>query len=127
MSIFVDRYGWHSTPFRPWIGGVCAGLAGVSGAAPWIIRLVAVILLLWHPLWILALYAVATVLLRREDLPAAHRWHWFDRRPAPSGGPAEPGLAALAQRLAALDRRLAALEAMIGASDYRLRQNFRNL
>jgi phage shock protein PspC (stress-responsive transcriptional regulator) len=126
MSIFVDRSGFRSTVARPWIGGVCAALAEAWRVDAWIIRLAAIILLLWHPLWFLVLYAAATALHRRKNAPIARRWHWFSRRHGASAGP-EPGLTALAQRLAALDRRLSTLEAMIGASDYRLRQNFRNL
>ena len=125
MSMAFDRY---ETAPQPWIGGVCAAIAGLSGIAPWIIRLAAFALLLWHPLWFIVLYLAAVAFIRNGNSPIARRLRWFSRRypPAPDGG-AAPGLAALARQLAALDRRLANLEATIGTPDDTLKQKFRNL
>ncbi len=129
MSMVFDRYETAATSSQPWIGGVCAAIAGLSGIAPWIIRLAAFGLLLWHPLWFIVLYLAAVAFIRNGNAPIARRLRWFSRRypSAPDGGGTEAGLSALARQLAALDRRLASLEATIGAPNDALKQKFRDL
>jgi phage shock protein PspC (stress-responsive transcriptional regulator) len=127
MSTMFEHHQSHSTLPRSWIGGVCAALAGIAGVEPWIIRLAASGLLLWHPLWLVVLYLAATAFIRNGNAPIMRRLHAFIRRSptAPRGG--DTGLSALARQLAALDRRLANLEAMISAPNDTLSQKFRNL
>ena len=129
MSIFINHYETGSAPQRPWIAGVCASLARGCGVEAWMVRLPAILLLLWHPLWFVILYLAAAAFIRNQNPPIARLRYWFSRLypAAPSGGGGENGLSALAQQLAALDRRLASLEAMISAPDDTLRQKFRNL
>lgn len=123
---------------RPWIAGNCAALAAFSGVKPWIVRVAAIALLLWHPAAILLLYVVAAVLMRRGLPMPARRFGWFKRRSfsfnhffgnRPSGEPEQPmsHLSEIGRRLAMLDRRLEHLESQTIQADDALKARFRNL
>jgi phage shock protein PspC (stress-responsive transcriptional regulator) len=97
-----DRFQHH----RPMISGVCAWMADRSGMPVWIIRVVALLLLLAHaPLMVLG-YFVSAYLIRREARMANAVWSG-----APGGG--------VTDRFAHLDRRMAEMEEAAWRDEYR--------
>lgn len=101
-----DRFQHH----RPMISGVCAWMADRSGVPVWIIRVVALALLLAHAPLMLIGYFVAAYLIRRQARVADAGWS---------------GTAGVPDRFAHLDRRVAEMEEAAWREEWRREVNRR--
>jgi len=124
--------GWRGY-FRLWrdprhaiVLGVCAGLAEYFGVGRTLIRVLALLGLVFFTMPTLIAYFVAALLLERrpDDLYADERdaRFWRRARVEPRGT-----LAEVAARVRALDERLRAAEAHVTSSAFRLRRQFDDL
>lgn len=136
MSSTMHNYDFATNvpPRRGVVAGVCAALAAMVDVRVWIIRLIAVLLLLWHPIGAILAYLACAAFIRHgrtrfaqrlstlRDRVAPPRRSDFDNRPPPV-----PPIDGLAARFATLDLRLAALETRAADPDRQLRRRFDSL
>ncbi|MCF3945114.1 PspC domain-containing protein [Acidiphilium sp. AL] len=136
MSTTMSQYDFSTStpPRRGMAAGVCASLAAMVGVPVWIIRAVAVLLLLWHPIVIVLAYLACAAFIRHGRTPFAQRLSALRDRVAPprrpdfgDHPPPVPPIDGLASRFATLDLRLAELEARAADPDRLLRRRFDSL
>lgn len=122
-----------SPPYRRRVvSGVCVALAAMAGAPIWVVRLLAILLLLWHPIAAIIAYIAFAAYIRHGRTPFAQRMSALRDRVAPQRAPDAPPprmppIDGLANRFAALDLRLARLEARASDPDHLLRRRFDRL
>jgi phage shock protein C len=116
----------YRNPRRGWIAGVCAGLADYFGLTRAVVRVLTLICLVAFTLPTLVAYLIAAVVLeRRPEAMRASREEeafWRTVRLEPSRTARD-----LARKFQDMERRLRAAEAKVTSSDYKLRQQFRDL
>lgn len=116
----------YRNPRRGWIAGVCAGLADYFGITRTVVRVLTLICLVAFTLPTLVAYLIAAVVLeRRPDAMRGTREEeafWRSVRLEPSRTARD-----LARKFQDMERRLRAAEAKVTSSDYKLRQQFRDL
>ncbi len=109
------------------ICGVCAALSAQSGVPAWIIRVVAVCVLIAHTALAVLIYLCAAAFMRR---PAAGSWRDF-RADTRGGGPSSPPPSwdrnGLVGRFDTLNSRLARMEREAMDREVGLRRAFRDL
>ena len=116
---------WRDTD-RGIIAGVCAGIAGYIGVEPIVVRLVAVLgLVFFFPPTIVAYVILALVL--RPKPPTLYAspdeeafWRGVGTAPADT-------LQSLKRKFADLEARLAQMEGQVVSGDFELHRNFRDL
>lgn len=111
---------------RGWIAGVCAGIADYIGTEPALVRLAAVLCLVFFFVPVLVAYAVFAIVLKRKPpaLFASPTEETFWRRAR-----TEPGevLHGLGSRFRAIDKRLGRMETLVTSDEFDLRRGFRDL
>jgi len=116
----------YRNPRRGWIAGVCAGLADYFGLTRTVVRVLTLICLVAFTLPTLVAYLIAAVVLeRRPEAMYGTREEeafWRSVRLEPSRTARD-----LARKFQDMERRLRAAEAKVTSSDYKLRQQFRDL
>jgi len=116
----------YRNPRRGWIAGVCAGLADYFGLSRAVVRVLTMICLVAFTLPTLVAYLIAAVVLeRRPETMYGTREEeafWRSVRLEPSRTARD-----LARKFQDMERRLRAAEAKVTSSDYKLRQQFRDL
>jgi phage shock protein C len=116
----------YRDPKRGWVAGVCAGLADYFGVGTCLVRcLVLVSLVLFTVPTFIAYVIAAMVLERRPETMQASREEeafWRSVRLEPSRTARD-----LARKFQDLERRLRAAEAKVTSSEFKLRQQFRDL
>jgi phage shock protein C len=116
----------YRDPRHGWIAGVCAGLADYFGLGRGVVRVLTLICLMAFTLPTLVAYLIAAVVLERR--PEAMRGSrdeeafWRSVRLEPSRTARD-----LARKFQDMERRLRAAEARVTSSDFKLRQQFRDL
>lgn len=111
---------------RGWIAGVCAGIADYAGTDPALVRVLAVIGLVFFFVPVLIAYVVCAIVLKPKPpalfaSPEEERF-WRDVRNEPGGV-----LHGLNDRLRALNRRLSRMETLVTSDEFDLRRGFRDL
>jgi phage shock protein C len=116
----------YRNPRRGWIAGVCAGLADYFGLTRAVVRVLTLICLVAFTLPTRVAYLIAAVVLeRRPEAMRASREEeafWRSVRLEPSRTARD-----LTRKFQDMERRLRAAEAKVTSSDYKLRQQFRDL
>lgn len=117
---------------RGTLAGVCAAVAALIEVPCWIVRAVAVLLLLWHPIVAIVIYLGFAAYIRHGTSRLSQRLSALRDRVAPPRGPEIPVAAplpvdGLAARFARLDQRLATLERRATDPDCLLRRRFDRL
>jgi len=138
MSMTMNRSDF--TPALPArrgvLAGVCATLAALIDVPVWVVRGVAILLLMWHPIAAIVVYLGFAAFIRHGTGRFAQRLSAVRDRVAPPHGPELPAtvpsaplppMDGLAARFAALDLRLARLEAQVADPDRLLRRRFDRL
>jgi phage shock protein C len=116
---------WRDTD-RGILAGVCAGIAGYIGVEPIVVRLVAVLgLIFFFPPTIVA-YVILAIVLRPKPpaLYASHDEEAFWR--SVGTAPADT-LHSLKRKFADLEARLGHMESQVASGDFELHRQFRNL
>lgn len=121
-----DRTRIYRDPARGWIAGVCAGIADHLGVEPILVRLVAVLCLVFFVLPTIVAYVAFALVLKPR--PSA----LFDSPDEESffrGLRSDPGssLRGIRERFGRLERRLARAEALVTSDEFDLRRRFRDL
>lgn len=111
---------------RAWIAGVCAGIADYMGTEPMLVRLVAVIFLIFFFLPAIVAYVAFALVLKPKPpalfASATEESFWRGMRGDPGGT-----LHGLRDHFAVLERRLARAEALVTSDEFDLRRRFRDL
>jgi len=121
-----DRWRVWRDPERGWIAGVCAGIAENVGVDPAVIRVVAVISLVFFVVPALVAYVALAIILpvRPPSLFASTEeagfWRGLRSRP-------QTMLEKTAVQFRDLDRRLARMEEAVTSRDFDLHRGFRDL
>ena len=116
---------WRDTD-RGIIAGVCAGIAGYIGVEPIVVRLVAVLgLVFFFPPTIVAYVILALVLRPKPPTLYASAdeeafWRGVGTAPADT-------LHSLKRKCADLEARLGQMESQVASGDFELHREFRNL
>ena len=116
---------WRDTD-RGIIAGVCAGIAGYIGVEPIVVRLVAVLgLVFFFPPTIVAYVILAMVLRPKPPALYASRdeeafWRGVGTAPADT-------LHSLKRKFADLEARLGQMESQVASGDFDLHRRFRDL
>ncbi|MDQ2801737.1 MAG: envelope stress response membrane protein PspC [Pseudomonadota bacterium] len=111
---------------RGWIAGVCAGIADYLGTEPALVRIAAVLCLVFFFLPVIVAYLVCAIVLkpRPPELFATADDEAFWRRLR--GDPAH-ALHGLRERFRASDRRFSRMEALVTSDEFELRRGFRDI
>lgn len=116
----------YRDPRRGWIAGVCAGLADYFGIGRGVVRVLTLICLVAFTLPTLVAYLIAAVVLERRPetmrRSGEEEAFWRSVRLEPSRTARD-----LAHKFQDMERRLRAAEARVTSSDFKLRQQFRDL
>ncbi|MEO9191174.1 MAG: envelope stress response membrane protein PspC [Acetobacteraceae bacterium] len=109
-----------------WIAGVCAGIADYAGTDPALVRLAAVICLVFFSAPVVIAYVVLAVVLKPKP-PAlfaspAEEDFWRSVRTEPGGV-----LHGLNGRFRALNKRVGRMETLVTSDEFDLRRGFRDL
>jgi phage shock protein C len=111
---------------RAWIAGVCAGIADYMGTEPMLVRLVAVLFLIFFFLPAIVAYIAFALILKPKPpalfASATEESFWRGMRGDPGGT-----LHALRDHFARLEQRLARAEALVASDELELRRGFRDL
>ena len=123
---FSDRTRVYRDTERGWIAGVCAGIADYAETEPTLVRLAAVLCLIFFCVPTLVAYAAFALVLKRKP-PAlfatpAEESFWRGLRNDPGAM-----LHGLGTRFHGLERRLARAEALVTSDEFELRRGFRDL
>ena len=121
-----DRTRIYRDPGRGWIAGVCAGIADYLDAQPTLVRLAAVLCLIFFFIPTVMAY-VAFALVLRPKPPALFASP--DEESFFRGLRSDPGstLRGIRERFSRLERRLARAEALVTSDEFELRRRFRDL
>lgn len=111
---------------RGWIAGVCAGIADYAGVDAALVRVAAVVLLIFFFVPVLIAYVVFAIVLKPKP-PAlfaspGEEDFWRDVRTEPGGA-----LHGLNGRFRTLNNRLARMETLVTSDEFDLRRGFRDL
>ena len=121
-----DRTRIYRDPARGWIAGVCVGIADHIEVDPMLVRLAAVLCLIFFFLPTLVAYVAFALVLkpRPPALFASADEELFFR-----GLRNDPGsaLRGIRERFGRLERRLARAEALVTSDEFDLRRRFRDL
>ncbi len=121
-----DRNRIYRDTERAWIAGVCAGIADYLGTEPLVIRLAALLCLVFFMIPALVAYVAFALILRprppRLYASAAEEMFWRDMRGDPGGV-----LHGVRERFRSLERRLARAEALVTSDEFELRRGFRDI
>lgn len=116
----------YRDPENGWIAGVCAGIADYAGVDPALVRVAAVLLLVFFFVPVLIAYVVCALVLKRRPPTAfaspAEESFWRDVRTEPGGT-----LHGLGGRFRALNKRVARMETLVTSEEFDLRRGFRDL
>jgi phage shock protein C len=116
----------YRNPRRGWIAGVCAGLADYCGLTPCLVRCLVLISLVIFTVPTFIAYLVAALVLepRPEAMQGTREEEafWRSVRLEPSRTARD-----LARKFQDMERRLRAAEARVTSSEFKLRQQFRDL
>ncbi|MGC9269998.1 PspC domain-containing protein [Acidiphilium sp.] len=120
------------TSRRGLLAGVCAALAAFIDVPAWTLRAVAVLVLLWHPIFAILGYLGFAAFIRHGRGSVSRRLSALRDHVAPPRMPDVPPaplplIDGLAARFATLDLRLARLEARASDPDRLLRRRFDRL
>lgn len=119
-------YRLYRDPARRWLAGVCAGIADYLDVEPAVVRLLAVLGLVFFFIPVVAAYVVLALALPRRppELFASREEErfWRGLATAPSDT-----LAELERTVSGLDRRVGRMEALVASSEFELRRGFRDL
>ena len=116
---------WRDTD-RGIIAGVCAGIAGYIGVEPIVVRLVAVLGLVFFFPPTIAAYVILALVLRPKPLALYASpdeeafWRGVGTAPADT-------LHSLKRKFADLEARLGQMEGQVASGDFELHREFRNL
>ena len=120
------RYRLWRDPERGIIAGVCAGIADYLGVEPIVVRLIAVLGLIFFFPPTLAAYVILAVVLRPKP-PALYAsrdeeafWRGVNTAPADT-------LQALKRKFRDLEERLGQMETQVASGDFELHRKFRDL
>jgi phage shock protein PspC (stress-responsive transcriptional regulator) len=138
MSTTMNRSDFNTAiARRGMLAGVCAALAAFIEVPCWIIRGVAVLVLMWHPIAAILVYLALAAFIRHGRGRFSQRLATLRDRVAPPRVPDRPTpgsapmpvlpIDGLAARFANLDLRLARLEARAADPDRLLRRRFDRL
>jgi phage shock protein C len=121
-----SRYRLWRNPDRGIIAGICAGIADYIGVEPIVVRLVAVLALVFFFLPTIAVYLILAVVLRPRP-PALYAsadeeafWRGVGTAPADT-------LLSLKRKFRDLEARLARMEGQVAFGDFELHRQFRDL
>jgi phage shock protein C len=116
---------WRDTD-RGIVAGVCAGIADYVGVEPIVVRLVAVVGLVFFFLPTMAAYVILAVVLRPKP-PALYEsrdeesfWRGVNNAPADT-------LQGLRRKFRDLEDRLGQMESQVASGDFELHRKFRDL
>jgi phage shock protein C len=116
----------YRNPQRGWLAGVCAGLADYCGLTPGVVRVLTLISLMIFTVPTFIAYVVAAMALERrpETMQGTREEEafWRSVRLEPSRTARD-----LARKFQDMERRLRAAEAKVTSSEFKLRQQFRDL
>jgi phage shock protein C len=116
----------YRNPRRGWLAGVCAGLADYCGLTPGVVRVLTLISLMIFTVPTFIAYVVAAMVLERrpETMQGTREEEafWRSVRLEPSRTARD-----LARKFQDMERRLRAAEAKVTSSEFKLRQQFRDL
>ena len=116
----------YRNPKRGWIAGVCAGLADYFGLGTCLVRFLVLVSLVIFTVPTLIAYVIAALVLERrpETMQASREEEafWRSVRLEPSRTARD-----LARKFQDMERRLRAAEARVTSSEFKLRQQFRDL
>lgn len=121
-----DRWRVWRDPENGWIAGVCAGIAENAGVDPAIVRIIAVITLIFFIVPALVAYVALAIILpvRPPELFASPQqegfWRGMRSRP-------QTMLEQTAAQFRDLEHRLARMEEAVTSRDFELRRGFRDL
>jgi phage shock protein C len=120
------RYRLWRNPDRGIIAGVCAGIADYLGIEPIVVRLIAVLGLVFFFPPTLAAYVILAVVLRPKP-PALYAsrdeeafWRGVNTAPSDTFG-------ALRRKFHDLEERLGQMESQVASGDFELHRKFRDL
>ncbi|MGH7156323.1 MAG: envelope stress response membrane protein PspC [Acetobacteraceae bacterium] len=121
-----DRSRVYRDSARGWLAGVCAGIADYMETDPWLVRVAAVICLIFFFVpTVIAYVAFALVLKPKPPAlfgTAEEESFWRGMRGDPGGT-----LYRLRERFGAVERRLNRAETLVTSDDYDLRRRFRDI
>ncbi len=116
----------YRDPERGRLAGVCAGIADYFGLEPALVRVFAVIGLVFFTVPTLVLYGLAAAFVPRRPrtlyADPAEAAFWRGVRTEPVGTVRE-----LSKRFERIDRRLQSLEACVTSSEFKLHRDIRDL
>jgi phage shock protein C len=126
FSRLSDRTRVYRDRERGWIAGVCAGIADHLETEPALVRIVAVICLVFFFLPTLVAYAAFAFVLKPKPAAlfssTAEEQLWRSLRSDPGGV-----LHGLRERFHALERRLGQAETLVTSDEFDLRRRFRDI
>jgi phage shock protein C len=130
-------------PADAWIAGVCAGIADYFGWKAKLVRLVAILLLIFTGFWpAVMVYCVLWYIMDEGDLHSPTRPHYDSPPPptwpsSPASGASPPGdgssappsrnMGDLKARFAQLEERLRGMEECVTTRDFELRRELNRL
>lgn len=121
-----DRGRIYRDAERGWIAGVCAGIADYVGTEPMVVRLAAILCLIFFFVPTLVAYLAFACLLQRRPprlfATADEETFWRGMRGDPGGV-----LHTLRERFRSLERRLARAETVVSSDEFDLRRRFRDI
>jgi phage shock protein C len=116
----------YRNPKRGWVAGVCAGIADYFGVGTCLVRFLVLVSLVIFTVPTLIAYVIAAMVLERrpETMKASREEEafWRSVRLEPSRTARD-----LARKFQDMERRLRAAEARVTSSEFKLRQQFRDL
>ncbi|MHB1304271.1 MAG: PspC domain-containing protein [Acidiphilium sp.] len=129
MSIAMTQFTASPPARRGLLAGVCAAFAALIGIPAWMIRIAAVLVLLWHPIAAMVVYFALAGFIHHRGTRLARRLAELrdDIAPPHREPPRNAALDGLAARFVALDLRLARLETRFADPDSLLRRRFDRL
>ncbi len=121
-----ERWRVFRDPERGWIAGVCAGIAGNAGIDPAVVRIIAVVSLIFFVAPALVAYVALAVILpvrpRALFASAEQEGFWRGMRSRP-----QTTLERTVQQFQELERRLERMEEAVTSRDFDLHRRFRDL
>jgi len=121
-----DRTRLYRDTERGWIAGVCAGIADYIETEPMLVRLAAVLCLIFFFLPTVVAYIAFALVLKHKPsalyASAAEESFWRGLRTDPGGT-----LHGVRERFHALDRRLRRAETLVTSDEFELRRGFRDI
>ena len=121
-----DRSRVYRDTARGWIAGVCAGIADYMETDPWLVRVAAVICLIFFFVPTVIAYVAFALVLKPKPpelfATAEEESFWRGMRGDPGGT-----LFRLRERFSAVERRLNRAETLVTSDEYDLRRRFRDI